>query len=451
MRIVYLDIDCLRPDHLGCYGYSRPTSPSIDAIAKQGTRFDNYYCASSPCLPSRTALASGRFGIRNGVVSNHGAGAQFHLRQRLYVGPEQDNEMLMRQLRANGLDTICFSNFADRHNAFYFMCGWTEFHTPNLKGGIETAEEVNEKVLPWLKANARRDNYYLHINYWDVHRCYKMATSWGKPLEDSPVDLPWPDEAAIQSHQSLTGWFSARKQFGDEGSPFPLMPSMVSNRKDFEHMVHGYDTSIRYVDHFVNQVLDELESQGVLDDTAIIISGDHGDAFGEHGIYSDHVCADECIHHVPLIVKWPGVSTAGHSSDAFLYNVDYAPTLCDILGYPTPGDWDGVSFLPHLKNEKGGPNRDYLVWDHGLYAVQRAVRTRTHLMIRTYDQQNYEFEPIELFDMVNDPYQSRNLRDEQPEMVDHCSRLIEDWVQEQHMKKHVIPDPLSAILRERGK
>ena len=60
MRIIYFDIDCLRPDHLGCYGYNRPTSPVIDSIAKEGTVFQRAYCASSPCLPSRTSLVSGQ-------------------------------------------------------------------------------------------------------------------------------------------------------------------------------------------------------------------------------------------------------------------------------------------------------------------------------------------------------------------------------------------------------
>ncbi len=449
MRIVYFDIDCLRPDHLGCYGYKRPTSPTLDAIARQGVCLNNYYCSSSPCLPSRTVLTSGRFGIRNGVVSNHGAGARFHLRTNQYVGPLENNEMLMRRLRAYGWDAVCFSNFADRHNALWFMYGWSEFHTPNLKGGDETAEEVNSKVLPWLKQNARRDNLYLHINYWDVHRCYKMPSSWGKHLEPFPVDQPWPDGLAIESHQSYKGAFTAQNQFDKRGSPFPLMPSSVFGRRDFEQMIHGYDTAIAYVDHHIKQVLDELDSQGILDETAIIISGDHGDAFGEHGIYSDHVCADECIHHIPFIMKWPGVAKPGHHPDALLYNVDYAPTLCDILGIPSPSDWDGVSFVPHLKNESGGPARDYLVWDCGLYAVQRAVRTRTHLMIRTYDSLGYSFDPVELYDMIHDPFQTRNLSDEQRDTVDRCSRLMTDWVQEQLMKSDPVSDPLISILEER--
>jgi choline-sulfatase len=155
MRIIYFDLDCLRPDHLGCYGYERPTSPTIDAIAREGIRFNNYYCASSPCLPSRTAWASGRFGIRTGVLSNVGEGAEFHIRKRNYGGPERDNTMVMRQLRTHGMDTISFSNFADRHNSWYFMCGWSEFHTPNLKYGNETAEEVNEPLMRWLRQNAQ--------------------------------------------------------------------------------------------------------------------------------------------------------------------------------------------------------------------------------------------------------------------------------------------------------
>ena len=69
MRILYIDIDTLRPDHLGCYGYHRNTSPNIDRLAASGLRFTNVHASDTPCLPSRTALLTGRFGIHNGVVS----------------------------------------------------------------------------------------------------------------------------------------------------------------------------------------------------------------------------------------------------------------------------------------------------------------------------------------------------------------------------------------------
>ncbi|MCL6588644.1 MAG: sulfatase-like hydrolase/transferase [Firmicutes bacterium] len=450
MRIIYFDIDCLRPDHLGCYGYHRPTSPNIDAIAKQGVIFQHYYCANSPCLPSRANWISGRFGIRNGVASNVGVGAKFHLRHTNYSGPEPDNELLTRKLRARGYDTFSFSNFADRHSAYWFMCGWTEFHTPNLKCGSETADEVNTHLLRWLKTNATRENYFLHINYWDAHRCYKMDASWADKFKDFPVQQTWPDEEAIRKHQEVQGPFTAQGQFKDGISPFPLMPGSISSRQDFEHMITGYDAAIAYVDHHVGIVLNELDRQKVLDDAAVIISADHGDAFGEHGIYSDHVCADECIHRIPLIIRWPGVTKEGHKSDAFLYNVDFAPTMCELLDIEIPEDWDGKSFSENLRG-KPGLDRNYLVWDHGLYTIQRAVRTKRHLMVRTYDPLCYKFEPIELYDIKNDPYQTTNISDEKPKIVQECIAIQNNWLDEQMAKPHAIIDPLQKILEERRK
>ena len=76
-----------------------------------------------------------------------------------------------------------------------------------------------------------------------------------------------------------------------------------------------------------------------------------------------------------------------------------------------------------------GLDRDYLVWDTGLYAVQRAVRTKSHLMIRTYDDFGYAFDPVELYDMRVDPYQTHNLATEQPQIVQQCSYLMEEWLQ----------------------
>jgi len=448
MRIIWFDIDCLRPDHLGCYGYTRPTSPTIDAVAAEGVIFDRFYCASSPCLPSRTAWASGRFGINNGVVSNVGAGARFFIRHGPYSGPEPDNDMLMRHLRRAGYDTISFSNFADRHSAMWFTWGFSEFHTPNLKRGSETADEVNACLLPWLKQNAARENYLLHVNYWDAHRCYKMDPSWADPLKDHPAPQPWPDEAAIREHQSYPGRFTAQGQFPDGASPFPLMPDAVANRGDFEHMITGYDAAIRFVDQHVKEVLDELDRQGVLDDAAVIISADHGDAFGEHGIYSDHVCADECIHRIPLIVRWPGTAAAGGQCSDLFYNVDLSATLCDLLGTDIPAAWDGASFAPQLRGEPGR-RRSYLVWDHGLYTVQRAVRTPTHLMIRTYDAFGYRFDPVALYDMTADPYQTTNLSEAAPEIMARCDHFLAEWSQDQRLRHGHIPDPIDGILAER--
>ncbi len=79
MRVIFLDLDTLRPDHLGCYGYHRDTSPAIDRIAAEGVRFNNYYTPDAPCLPARAALVSGQFGIHNGAIGHGGTAADMRL------------------------------------------------------------------------------------------------------------------------------------------------------------------------------------------------------------------------------------------------------------------------------------------------------------------------------------------------------------------------------------
>ena len=180
-----------------------------------------------------------------------------------------------------------------------------------------------------------------------------------------------------------------------------------------------------------------------------IISADHGDNFGEHGIYSDHVCADEAIHHVPLIVRWPGVTTPGSVCDSMLYNVDLLPTLCEMVGLDAPAHCDGRSFAGHLH---GSPafDRDHLVWGHGLYTLQRAVRTRQHLMIRTYDNYGYtQFDPVALYDMDADPYQTHNLADAQPQQLAAMDHLLCQWEHDQRTKLWSGDDPLMSVLHHR--
>lgn len=100
----------------------------------------------------------------------------------------------------------------------------------------------------------------------------------------------------------------------------------------------------------------------------------------------------------------------------------------------------------------GGVDRDYLVWDHGLYTVQRAVRTKQHLMVRTYDPQNFnQFRPVELYDIVADPYQSEDISEQNLEIVEQCDHYMAEWIHEQMAKGHTTPDPIQLILQERQK
>ena len=185
MRIIYLDIDSLRPDHMSCYGYQRHTTPTMDAIAARGVRFNRAYCAASPCVPARASFISGRFAINHGALSHWGPGCHFEYPE----GPRHSEAtpLFSRYLRKGGYRTITFSSFADRHHAWWFLGGWDEAHTFTLRVGTENADEVNAAVLPWLKAHGREENYFLHIQYWDPHTLYTCPQAYVDQFADEHV------------------------------------------------------------------------------------------------------------------------------------------------------------------------------------------------------------------------------------------------------------------------
>lgn len=146
MRVLFIDIDTLRPDHMGCYGYKRNTTPVIDEIAKEGIVFDRYYCPNAPCLPSRASLVTGKYGIHNGILGHGGTAADLRLqgRTRSFTDDTSENNLFM-QFRNAGFHTVSFSTFAERHSAWWFNCGFNE--CVNVGGrGMESAESVTPYV-----------------------------------------------------------------------------------------------------------------------------------------------------------------------------------------------------------------------------------------------------------------------------------------------------------------
>ena len=437
MRIVHFDIDSLRPDHLGCHGYPRPTSPNIDRVAAAGVRFDRCYASDSPCMPSRAAFVTGRFGRNNGVVTHGERWNTPNIPQHAYGGPLDDYPLLPIHLRKHGLDAVGFSTFPVRHMASWFSLGWSEFHTPSLDCGGEYAGEVVGRVLDWLGRNEGRDDYFLYVNLWDPHRIYKDDLhEWAERFEGVPPADDWPDEAAIARHQDHVGPFTANRQGGAEHTR--LMPDAVRSRDDVRRMIDGYDAMIAYTDHHVGRVLD-----AVGDDAAVVVTADHGDAFGEHGVYSDHCLAHEPVQRVPLIVRWPGVAPAVR--DDLVYQLDWTATLCDLIGGGVPGGLDGASLAGVLRGEQG-PGRSELFLGHGLYALQRAVRTDRHLLLRTYHPHEFEhLKDVELYDVSVDPHLTQDLAGREPAVAADLLRRLEGWLAEQAGKPFAIEDPLLRV------
>ncbi len=451
MRILYIDIDTLRADHLGCYGYHRNTSPNIDALAQRGVRFENCYNTDAPCLPSRTALWSGRCGFHTGVVNHGGTAADPFIE-----GPTRGFRDTfwatnwMTALRNAGFYTVTVSPFGERHSAWQWYAGYLEVYNPG-KGGMEIADDVTPLALDWIRRNAHRDNWFLHVNYWDPHTPYRTPDEFGNTFADDPLP-DWLTEQVRQRCWEGYGPHSAQEPYGWGGDTFyqkyPRLPAQIDSMRAVKMWIDGYDVGIRYADEHVGRLLNALADAGVLDDTLIMVSSDHGENQGELNVWGDHQTADQFTCRVPLIVCGPGIG-APRVDQALHYHYDWAATLIELVGGQVPGNWDGRAFTAAFR-EGREEGRDYLVVSQNAWSCQRSVRFENYICLRTYHDGYKQLEPLMLFDLESDPHEQHNLAAERPDLVQRAMSMLEEWYYEMSTTSLHDVDPMMTVLREGG-
>lgn len=453
MRILYIDIDTLRPDHLGCYGYHRNTSPNIDSLSAQGVRFENCYASDAPCLPSRTAMWSGRFGIHTGVVNHGGTAAEPFIE-----GPERgfrdlfDATCWMRALRREGFRTVTISPFGERHGAWHWYAAFNEIHNPG-RGGMEIADDVLPPARDWIERNCASDDWFLHVNFWDPHTPYRTPGEFGDPFAQAPLPDWLTEDLRLQgwhgfgphSPQELHGW-------GDEtfGRMYPRAPLRLDSMRAVKQWIDGYDTGIRYADEAVGQLLAALDAIGVLDDTVVMLSADHGENQGELNVWGDHQTADHITCRVPLIVRWPGLTDQPRVDASLHYQLDWAATLIELIGGEVPTNWDGRSFAPDFREGRDRGDRSFLVLSQNAWACQRAVRFDDYICLRTYHDGYKQLAPFMLFNLREDPHEQRDLAAERPDLVDRAMKMLEDWRLEMVSTSRSPTDPMHTVLAEGG-
>lgn len=450
MRVLMLDLDTLRPDHLGCYGYRRNTSPVIDSIAAESVRFNEYYCSDAPCLPSRAALFTGQFGIHNGISNHGGTAADMRL-----LGPERgmrDDRLehsFFNIFRQAGMYTASISTFAERHSAFWFNAGFNEMINVG-KGGSEIAGEVAPLAMDWVRRHKDEDQWFLHVHMWDAHSPYRTPADFENPFTDSPT-ADWNDEDVFKEHLQKVGQHSLNELGGfAENERFRAFPKQLQSATTYGEMcqvLDGYDCGIRYMDDQIGQLIQLLKDEGLYNDLAIIITSDHGEDMGELGIYSEHGVCDYHTTHIPMLIKWPGMPP--HVDNVLRYNIDLAPTMSDLLKIKPYPYWDGQSFAGALRYESCR-GRDYLVLTQSAHVCQRGVRFGDYYYIRTYHSGYHLFPKEMLFDIRKDIHEQNNIAEERPELCDRACRYLADWQQEMMLTADSDRDPLWTTLLEGG-
>ncbi|MCB2128052.1 MAG: sulfatase [Rhodobacteraceae bacterium] len=454
MRILYIDVDSLRPDHLTPYGYQRKLCPNIQALADRAVVLGQCHSTDTPCVPSRAAFTTQRFGIETGAFGHQGRDGDIRLTESRSQRPDAP---FLGYYLANeiGMHTVGMSCFAERHQSWWYHSNFMEFIRPSLSLGLdEDAADVTDTAISWLRRRGKDDNWFLALNYWDTHTEYFIDKEWIDKARATGPAPAWPDAAAIARHQEVYGAHSAIDLHGAYGAASPLpeiMPDRIANRADFEKLIDAYDGTIAYLDHHLGRLFAEIRAMGLEGEVAVILTADHGEAFGEQGVYAEHALAHPATTRVPMIIYWPGKTDAlppdARYHPGLQYHIDLGPTLCDLLGIATPAGWHGASFADVVSGRPGA-GRDHLVLSQGVHSFQRAVRKGDMIYQRTFHPGTYRVNMEELFDLAADPNMEHDLMPTQPERAGPLKALLSDWWHAHAGKPGAAPDPMqSAIAR----
>jgi arylsulfatase A-like enzyme len=308
---ILISIDSLRADRLGIYGNSRPTSPTMDRLARQGALFTSAASNSSWTIPSHASMLTGRDVLAHGVINDT---------DRIPT----DIPTLASAVQDAGITTGGIISFGFVGSGYGFERGFDHFDesipsAPNYDPvRDEPAPLVRDLATAWLRER-KDDRFFLFLHFWDVHYDY---------LPPPPYDRMFdPDYTG-----TITGENFYRSKQVNKRLP----------ARDVEHLLALYDGEIRYVDDHLKQILDVLGELGLRERTAVIVTGDHGDEFFEHGYKGHGRTLYREVTHIPLIAYVPGLP-GGRVIDEPVSLVDLMPTILDLLGIAAPEGLNGTS------------------------------------------------------------------------------------------------------------
>ena len=391
-RIVLLiSIDTLRADHLGAYGYTRPTSPVLDALAEKGTVFEDVTATSSWTLPSHASLLTGLYPSRHG------------LRRKVSVLLE-DVPTLAQVFRRAGFETAAAvgSIYLTQRSGLQRGFDAFEYFVEDSRQ-MSPTKGVTDAALRWVDAgdDAKR---FIFLHYYDVHSDYRSEPRFEALFADGY------DGDIDGSVGQL-----AKIRLGEVPLPTDL---------DLAHWIALYDAGIRQLDDELGRLFRGLRERGVEGETLIAITSDHGEEFVEHGgVLHGKTHYQEAVR-IPLLLQGPNVPVLRITTP--ISQVDVAPTLLALAGVPPGGAVDGRDLTPLLRGETAKfETRSIFVeadWRNEKHDIKRAVRRGPYTL--HYDRLTHE---TELYDLRSDPGEQRDISNERPEVVEELTAVLAEF------------------------
>ncbi len=329
-HVVVVVLDTVRADRIGVYGDALAITPTLDTLAREGVLFEQAIAAAPSTLVSHTSMFTGNYAHRHGVPRND-------------YGVSDENDMLPEVLGRAGFETAAFLGAIPLGSHSNFPQGFDtldeafSLHRKEDKVGqtMRPGTDVNAAVRAFLDARSDDAPLFLFVHYFDAHAPYQPSERWRAAHKLS--DLP--PNAGSMRHLARTRYLLRRELDG--------------GARELSRVEALYRADISETDAALGELLADLKARGMLDDSLLIVTSDHGESMDEHEERFDHgATVYDTTVHVPLLVRFPGGAEGGRRVAAQVSGVDLFPSVLDALDLPIP-EVEGQSWLPEALGELG--------------------------------------------------------------------------------------------------
>jgi len=311
-NVILITLDTTRADHLGCYGYSRPTSPNLDRFAEEAVLYTRCISTCSWTLPAHASLFTGKFTTSHGA--KHDPNGPLHLadavdedRSRVNIrarGLSPYEMTLAEVLKREGYSTAGIVGGPWMKVIFGLDKGFEYYDDSQIStSGGRPANLVNDSAFEWLDRQGDRP-VFLFLNYFDPHYPFEPPEEYARKFVGPDVDL------------------SLEKQ-----------PEDVK--------IALYDAEILYMDECLERLFDKLKKDGLYKNSMIVITADHGELLGDHGLWGHGKHLTQAEIHVPLMIKYPGDLVPASRLDQYVQTVDIFAMILNQLRIPLPENIQG--------------------------------------------------------------------------------------------------------------
>jgi len=418
-NIILIIVDALRCDHLGCYGYQRNTSPNIDRVAKKGIIFDRAYAQSNWTLPATATLFTSLYPTSHNVLS----GKEILSKQ---------SKTLIEDLKLAGYRTAGFSgnpffwgNFGLRQGFGSFHFGQSNFICkvwPSVIGEISrrlfmpTDEHFMKQAISWIKSN-KSQKFFIYLHYMATHAPYCIPKAYEEiyAKEEIPDRVDFPHKRFLRD--------------------------VEINSVQKKNLIDRYDGAIRFVDDQIGKLFDILHSLDLEEDTLLIIAGDHGEAFGEHGDWTHGYTLYQETIKIPLIIWYAKIRYSHTRSNELAGLIDIKPTISNTVGIKQSEIYQGKDLISQttkkgdLYQQREGREE---IFSEGVSDLKCIITSTNWKLISDKAKGK-----IELYNLEEDPEEKHNVFNLYPEVAKDLQGRLSSKFEE--LKKQVLRPAKASI------